>query len=360
MTGYFRDDGPLHELMLDEAGPARARSALAGVRLHHRRPDAAVLELPLVRAGRDRLPAGRRGVRLRPRRGQGRGLRGQDGAVRRGLPGEGAADRGERPGDPGHRGPVPDHRRDDPPGRAGPAARPSPATSRPSSGSPSGPIAGRSRTDERDGVAAFYRSSASRTGWATRTPSATRSSSILMSPHFCYRVDLPGGDGRHPAALGLRPGQPAELLPLGEHARRGAARPRRGGRPARARGAGGPGPADAPRRPRARAWPRSSAATGSTSAGSRSTTASIAGRFPTFNDELRRSMFEEPIRFFVDLVRERPPGDRVPRRPAHVRQPALARHYGMPDARRRARRTGSGSTTRPDTAAAGCCRWRCS
>src|SRR5262249_17906932 len=27
-------------------------------------------------------------------------------------------------------------------------------------------------------------------------------------------------------------------------------------------------------------------------------------RFPTFNDALRRAMFEEPIRFFVDLVRE--------------------------------------------------------
>ena len=100
MTGYFRDDGPLYELMLDERGQARARSALAGVRLHHRRPDAAVFELPLVRARRDRLPAGRRGVQLRPRRGQGRGVRGQDGAVRGGLPGEGPAARGERPGDP--------------------------------------------------------------------------------------------------------------------------------------------------------------------------------------------------------------------------------------------------------------------
>ena len=42
-------------------------------------------------------------------------------------------------------------------------------------------------------------------------------------------------------------------------------------------------------------------------------------------------MFEEPIRFFLDLVQQRPLGARVPRRQSHVRQPALARHYGMPE-----------------------------
>ena len=49
--------------------------------------------------------------------------------------------------------------------------------------------------------------------------------SVLMSPHFCYRVDLPGaGTGVQPL-VGLRPGQPPELLPLVEHARRRTARP---------------------------------------------------------------------------------------------------------------------------------------
>ena len=57
---------------------------------------------------------------------------------------------------------------------------------------------------------------------------------------------------RHPAPVGLRPGQPPELLPLVEHARRGAAGPRRRGRPAPARGARRRGPADAARRPRPR------------------------------------------------------------------------------------------------------------
>ncbi len=54
------------------------------------------------------------------------------------------------------------------------------------------------------------------------------------------------------------------------------------------------------------------------------------GRFPAFDDELRRSMFEEPIRFFVDLVREgRPVAQFLDGRHTFVNR-ALARHYGMP------------------------------
>ena len=54
------------------------------------------------------------------------------------------------------------------------------------------------------------------------------------------------------------------------------------------------------------------------------------GRFPTFDDELRRSMFEEPIRFFVDLVRDdRPVTEFVEGKHTFVNA-ALAQHYGMP------------------------------
>src|SRR6185312_16275001 len=54
------------------------------------------------------------------------------------------------------------------------------------------------------------------------------------------------------------------------------------------------------------------------------------GRFSTFDDELRRSMFEEPIRFFVDLVRnDRPVTEFLDGRHTFVNA-ALARHYGMP------------------------------
>ena len=54
-------------------------------------------------------------------------------------------------------------------------------------------------------------------------------------------------------------------------------------------------------------------------------------RFPTFDDELRAAMFEEPIRFFIDLVRDdRPVLDFLDAGHTFV-NPALARHYGMPD-----------------------------
>jgi hypothetical protein len=55
------------------------------------------------------------------------------------------------------------------------------------------------------------------------------------------------------------------------------------------------------------------------------------GRFPAFTDELRRAMFEEPIRFTLDVARaDRPVTDFLFARDTFV-NPALARHYGMPD-----------------------------
>jgi Protein of unknown function (DUF1588)/Protein of unknown function (DUF1592)/Protein of unknown function (DUF1585) len=54
-------------------------------------------------------------------------------------------------------------------------------------------------------------------------------------------------------------------------------------------------------------------------------------RFPGFNDELRRAMFEEPIRFFVDLVQnDRPVLEFLEGNHTFV-NPALARHYRMPE-----------------------------
>jgi hypothetical protein len=52
-------------------------------------------------------------------------------------------------------------------------------------------------------------------------------------------------------------------------------------------------------------------------------------RFPNFDDELRQSMFEEPLRFFVDLLREdRSILDFLGAKHTYVNAP-LARHYGM-------------------------------
>ena len=89
MTGYFRDDGPLYELMLDERGRReldrlwREFDFITGAPM---RQYSSYLWFERAETG---FLRGRRGVRLRPRRGQGRRVRGQDGPVRGGLPGEG-------------------------------------------------------------------------------------------------------------------------------------------------------------------------------------------------------------------------------------------------------------------------------
>ena len=53
-------------------------------------------------------------------------------------------------------------------------------------------------------------------------------------------------------------------------------------------------------------------------------------RFPSFNNELREAMFEEPVRFLIDVVRNnRPVLDLLYGNDTFV-NPVLARHYGMP------------------------------
>ena len=54
-------------------------------------------------------------------------------------------------------------------------------------------------------------------------------------------------------------------------------------------------------------------------------------RFATFNNDLRQAMFEEPVRFMLDVVREnRAVTDLVFARHTFV-NPVLAKHYGMPE-----------------------------
>ena len=154
--------------------------------------------------------------------------------------------------------------------------------------------------------------------------------SVLMSPHFCYRVDLPG------AGSGVRPLSDYDLasrlsyflwasMPDAELMARAAAgdlhRPevlvkqaRRMLRDDRVRGLAtefGGNWLDFRRFEEHNSVDRT--------------------RFKTFNDELRRSMFEEPVRFFIDLVRN----DRSVREFLDAKytfvNPSLARHYGMPE-----------------------------
>ena len=55
------------------------------------------------------------------------------------------------------------------------------------------------------------------------------------------------------------------------------------------------------------------------------------GRFPAFDDDLRRSMFEEPVRFFLDVVRQDRSVLALLDADHTFVNPSLARHYGMPD-----------------------------
>src|SRR5260370_23065634 len=54
-------------------------------------------------------------------------------------------------------------------------------------------------------------------------------------------------------------------------------------------------------------------------------------RFPSFTNDLRQAMFEEPIRYFIDVAqRNRSVLDLLYGNDTFVNRP-LARHYGMPE-----------------------------
>src|SRR5205807_3947586 len=54
-------------------------------------------------------------------------------------------------------------------------------------------------------------------------------------------------------------------------------------------------------------------------------------RFPSFTNELRQAMFEEPVRYFIDVAqRNRSVLDLLYGNDTFVNRP-LARHYGMPE-----------------------------
>jgi mono/diheme cytochrome c family protein len=183
---------------------------------------------------------------------------------------------------------------------------------------------------ERDGVARFYRSLRKKDGLTHEDAVRDTITGVLMSPHFCYRVDLPG-PGEGPArplndfALASRlsyflwssmPDQ--ELL---DRAAAGdlrqpevlVAQARRMLRDPRARGLAtefGGNWLDFRRFEEHNAVDRE--------------------RFKSFDDDLRRAMFEEPVRFIADLAgRDGSVLDLLYGDYTFVNA-ALARHYGVP------------------------------
>ena len=183
---------------------------------------------------------------------------------------------------------------------------------------------------EREGVAAFYQALRDEDGLDHEAAVRDTVVGILMSPHFLYRLDLAGeGEGIEPLSdldlasrlsYFLWASMPdAELL---AHAEAGdlhepavlVGQARRMLRDAKVRGLATEFAGhwlDFRRFQEHNGVDR--------------------GRFPAFDDELRRSMFEEPIRFFVDLVQhDRPVTEFLDGRHTFV-NPSLARHYGMPE-----------------------------
>lgn len=183
---------------------------------------------------------------------------------------------------------------------------------------------------ERDRVAAFYRALRDEDGLGHEDAVRDTVASLLMSPHFCYRVDLPGaGAGVLPLpdyALASRlsyflwASMPDEELLA--HAAAGdlqrpevlVAQARRMLRDDRARGlavefAGNW--LDFRRFEEHNSVDR--------------------GRFPAFNDDLRRAMFEEPVRFFLDVVRRDGSVHEFLDAKHTFVNAVLARHYSMPE-----------------------------
>ena len=81
-------------------------------------------------------------------------------------------------------------------------------------------------------------------------------------------------------------------------------------------------------------------------------------RFPQFSNELRAAMFEEPIRFITDVVRnDRSVLDMLYGSHTFV-NPMLAKHYGMPEVVRLGRRWVRIDNARDSISAAACFRWR--
>lgn len=184
--------------------------------------------------------------------------------------------------------------------------------------------------DEREGIAEFYRTLREKDGLGHEDAVRDTIVAVLLSPNFCYRVDLPG------AGTGVRPLSDHDLasrlsyflwssMPDAElmaHASAGdlhrpevlTAQARRMLLDDRVRGLAtefGGNWLDFRRFEEHNSVDRE--------------------RFRSFDDELRRSMFEEPLRFFLDVVRnDRPVHDFLEAKHTFVNKP-LARHYGMPE-----------------------------
>jgi mono/diheme cytochrome c family protein len=184
--------------------------------------------------------------------------------------------------------------------------------------------------DEREGIRAFYRDLRERDGLKHEDAVRDALVGILMSPNFLYRVDRPaGGPGVRPLSgydlasrlsyflwSSLPDDELLALAATGELERPEilAAQARRMRKDARVRGLAtefGANWLDVRRFESHNGVDRT--------------------RFPAFDDALRRAMFEEPIRYLADILKnDRPIGELISGTHTYV-NPPLAKHYGIPE-----------------------------
>ena len=197
---------------------------------------------------------------------------------------------------------------------------------------------------------------ARRTVWTTKRRSAKAWSRILMSPDFLYRLDrLETIEADH-AAVRLRARQPPELLPLVQPAGRRAARARRRRRPApapRHRGAGAthaPGSAGARARRRIRRQLARHPPLPGTEHGRSRALPGVHQRAAA--GDVRGARAAAPRR-----DADEPAGPRPALRQGHLREPGAGEALRHAGAGRASRRLDARRRCRPATDAAASCRW---
>ncbi len=191
-------------------------------------------------------------------------------------------------------------------------------------------------TAEREGILAYYKSLREKGGLSHEEAIRDSVVSVLMSPKFCYRIDLTGGGARSTAAATVQPLSAYALasrlsyflwssMPDEELLARAAgndlqkpevlaAQARRMLKDERAGALAvefGGNWLDFRRFEEHNAVDRE--------------------RFPSFTNDLREAMFQEPARFIEDLIRnDRSVLDMLYAKRTFV-NPVLAKHYGMPE-----------------------------
>ncbi|HZY87792.1 MAG TPA: DUF1592 domain-containing protein, partial [Gemmataceae bacterium] len=182
---------------------------------------------------------------------------------------------------------------------------------------------------ERDDLLAFYHTLRRRDGMGHEEALRDAIASVLLSPHFCYRIDLAG-----PGAA-VRPLPDYALasrlsyflwssMPDAELLARAAAGDLRKPEVLKAQAR------RLLRDPRARGLATEFAGNWLDFRRFEEHNGVDRGRFPEFTGELRQAMFEEPVRYFTDVVqRDRSVLDLLYGHDTFVNRP-LARHYGMP------------------------------